>query len=74
MRLIIGAILIATILAACNQQSAEEYSARGDQYAKAEKWESAVIEFKNSVKQEPENALARAKLGQAGNRQCRCRY
>lgn len=65
MRLIIGAILIATILAACNQQSAKEYSARGDQYAKAKKWGSAVIEFKNSIKQEPENALARAKLGKA---------
>jgi len=64
-RLIIGAILFATILTACNQQSAEEYLARGVEFAKAGEWGSAVIEFKNSVKQEPENALARAELGQA---------
>ena len=64
-RLIIGAILIVTLLAACNQQSAEEYLTRGDQFVKAGEWGSAIIEFKNSLKQEPENALARAKLGQA---------
>jgi len=64
-RHIIGAILIATLLAACNQQSAEEYLARGDQFARSGDWGSAIIEFKNSIKQEPENALARAKLGQA---------
>ena len=65
MRIIIGSILIATLLTACNQQSAEEYLARGEQFAKAGDWASAIIEFKNSVKQEPENALARAELGRA---------
>jgi putative PEP-CTERM system TPR-repeat lipoprotein len=64
-RVILGAILIVVFLGGCNQQSTEEYLARGDQFAKAGDWASAIIEFKNSVKQEPENALARAKLGQA---------
>ena len=65
MRKILGAILIAAFLVACDQHSTEEYLARGEQFAKAGDWASAIIEFKNSVKQDPENALARAKLGQS---------
>ena len=64
-RTIIAAILLATLLAACGQQTAEEYLAKAEQYSQAREWTSAIIEFKNSIKKDPQNAPARAGLGQA---------
>ena len=58
-------VLIALFLGACNQHSAEEYLARGENFANHGDWPSAIIEYKNSLKQQPDNAMARAKLGQA---------
>jgi len=48
----------------CSQQrSAEEYIQNGQAYFDKKEWKSAIIEFKNAVKQAPENSKARALLG-----------
>jgi len=60
------AVLFCTVSlsSGCNQNpSAEEYIKRGVEYRDNKEWDSAIIEFKNAVKQAPENAYARVVLG-----------
>lgn len=53
-------------LTACSQQlSTEEYVQQGEQYIAKKDWKSAIIEFRNAVKQSPDNAQARALLGES---------
>ena len=53
-----------SILASCaQQQSAEQYIKNGLGHYASRNWQSAIIEFKNAIKQDPENSLARASLG-----------
>ncbi|MHC4222282.1 MAG: tetratricopeptide repeat protein, partial [Planctomycetota bacterium] len=65
MRSFLGLITVISLLAAsCSQQiTAQEYMAKGQQYVAAKDWKSAIIEFKNAVKQSPDNSQARALLG-----------
>lgn len=57
-------VLLAMSLSACNQEpSAQEYFARGQEFAANKEWSSAIIEFKNTVRLSPDNAQARAALG-----------
>ena len=65
MRFFIGLITVITLLtSSCSQQmTAEEYMAKGQEYAAAKEWNSAIIEFKNAVKQSPDNSQARTLLG-----------
>lgn len=57
-------VAVALILAACNQQlTTEEYIKNGEVYSANKEWKSAIIEFKNAIKQSPDNAQARALLG-----------
>jgi len=49
---------------ACTQQvSTEEYMENGRKYFDERNWKSAVIEFKNVIKNSPEHSEARALLG-----------
>jgi putative PEP-CTERM system TPR-repeat lipoprotein len=51
-------------LSSCDQQkSVQEYIELGQNYAATKEWSSAVIEFKNAIKLDPENAQVRAALG-----------
>ncbi len=67
MRSFIGLVTVLSLLtASCSQQmSAEEYMTKGQEYLVARDWNSAIIEFKNAVKQSPDNAQARSLLGKA---------
>ncbi len=52
------------MLASCSQQlSTDEYIQNGQKHAAKKEWKSAVIEYKNAIKQSPENADARLLLG-----------
>jgi putative PEP-CTERM system TPR-repeat lipoprotein len=63
-RLSILFIILVASLSACDQStSAKEYMQSGQAYVDNKEWKSAIIEFKNAVKQDPKNANARAKLG-----------
>ena len=62
---IIQITLLTAVLVGCNQESVDDYLERGKQFSANKEWKSAIIEFKNAVKLEPENAQARAELGQA---------
>jgi cellulose synthase operon protein C len=53
------------LLSSCNSQTVEDYLANGDQFVQSGDWRSAIIEYKNAVKQSPENTRARIKLGRA---------
>ncbi len=66
MRSFLGLVTVITLLAtSCSQQmTAEEYMAKGQEYVAAKDWNSAIIEFKNAVKQSPDNAEARTLLGE----------
>jgi len=58
-------VAISLITVSCSQEkSAEEYIQNGKSYFDKKEWKSAVIEFKNAIKQVPKNAQARALLGQ----------
>ncbi len=65
MRSLIGLITVITLFSAsCNQQmTAEEYMAKGQEYVTTKEWNSAIIEFKNAVKQSPDSSQARTMLG-----------
>jgi putative PEP-CTERM system TPR-repeat lipoprotein len=53
-----------SLISGCNQdQSVEEYINSGQEYRDKKEWKSAIIEFKNALKQAPDNATARALLG-----------
>ena len=57
-------LLLVVVLSACgDQKSTEEYIKSGEQFYAKKDWKSAVIEFKNAIKQSPDNAKARALLG-----------
>ena len=63
-RLSILLIILVASLSACDQStSAKEYMQSGQAHVDNKEWKSAIIEFKNAVKQDPKNANARAKLG-----------
>ncbi|MCP3928864.1 MAG: tetratricopeptide repeat protein, partial [Bacteroidetes bacterium] len=62
----IVALSLFVFLTACSQQkTAEEYIQSGQALMASKEWKGAIIEFKNAVKQSPENAEARALLGKA---------
>ena len=53
------------VISGCSQEpNTAEYIKSGQTYLEKKEWKSAIIEFKNAVKQTPENAKARALLGQ----------
>ncbi len=53
-------------LASCSSQlSTEEYLQRGADYMAKDEWKSAIIEYKNGIKQSPDNIVARIQLGKA---------
>ena len=57
-------IILVASLSACDQpKSLKEYMQSGQIHFDNQEWKSAIIEFKNAVKQDPKNASARAKLG-----------
>jgi putative PEP-CTERM system TPR-repeat lipoprotein len=59
-------VVLFLFLAACgHQKTTEEYLQKGTDFLQKKELKSAVIEFKNAVKQSPQNAQARALLGQA---------
>lgn len=59
-----AALLLA--LSSCSTSlSTEEYLQRGTDYMDKKEWKSAIIEYKNSIKQAPKNAQARFFLGKA---------
>ncbi len=53
------------ILSCSKHQSAEEYFKNGIGYYEKKQWPAAIIEFKNAVKESPEDARARAFLGKS---------
>ncbi len=55
--------LVIFISACGDQKSVEQYIESGQKFYNNKEWKSAIIEFKNAVKQAPENAHARALLG-----------
>lgn len=60
------AVLLCTVSfsSGCSQErSSEEYIKSGMEFRDNKEWNSAIIEFKNAVKQAPENANARVILG-----------
>lgn len=61
---IVFVILVATLSACDQSKSVEEYIQSGQTHFNNKEWKSAIIEFKNAIKQDPENASARAKLGE----------
>lgn len=65
MKIFFIVLLLIASIAGCDNQSGQDYIKRGDDFASSGDLRSAVIEYKNAVKQEPENAQARFKLGQA---------
>ncbi len=59
-------IILVASLSACDQtKNAQEYIQSGQLHFDKKEWNSAIIEFKNAIKQDAENANARAKLGKA---------
>jgi len=65
MKKIIITTLCAMTLAACGQKSSEEYINSGKTLIAQQDVKAAIIEFKNAVKTEPQNAEARFLLGKA---------
>ncbi|MBC8386417.1 MAG: PEP-CTERM system TPR-repeat protein PrsT [Gammaproteobacteria bacterium] len=54
------------LIASCSpQQTTEEYLQSGQKLISQKEWKGAIIEFKNAVKQSPDNANARFLLGDA---------
>ncbi len=70
--------LIALALAACqsDQERAAGHLASGEQALKAEKWDEAVIEYKNAMQLEPNNAASHYGLAKAylGKKEARSAY
>ncbi len=58
-------VFLSLLIVSCSQDlSTEEYLQSGQKMLSENKWKGAIIEFKNAVKQSPENAKARALLGE----------
>jgi tetratricopeptide (TPR) repeat protein len=62
-----SAALAALLLSACQseQDKIAEHLKRGHEYAEAEKWGEAIIEFKNVIQLDPKNAEGHWQLSQA---------
>ena len=61
----IALILLSLSLLSCAEQlTTEQYLKSGQEYLAKNDWKAAIIEFKNSIKQSPDNATARKLLGQ----------
>jgi len=59
-------IVLSLVLTSCSQQqTSEEYITEGETYIEKKEWKSAIIEFKNAIKQSPGNARARTLLGKS---------
>ncbi len=58
-------VLVAFLTSCSTQLTTEEYLQRGSSYMDEKEWKSAIIEYKNGIKQSPENAKARILLGKA---------
>jgi tetratricopeptide (TPR) repeat protein len=60
-------VLSATLTVACagGVDKARQYAARGDEYFAADRFEAAVIEYRNALKKQPRWAEAYIKLGEA---------
>ena len=58
------AALVAVSLVACARFSKTEYLSRGNRYAAQAKYEEAVIEYTNAIKQDPKFGEARYRLAQ----------
>src|SRR5262252_30126 len=63
--LLVGACLLATLLAACNKESPDALVASAKEYAAKGNQSAAVIQLKNALQQAPNNGEARLLLGQA---------
>jgi tetratricopeptide (TPR) repeat protein len=63
----LGAAFVALLLAACQSDSEKiaQHMARGQEYYDGEKWNEAVIEYKNVLQLDPNKAEAHWKLSQA---------
>jgi len=59
-------ITFALLLVSCSSQlTTEEYIQSGQELLEKEEWKGAIIELKNAIKESPDNAQARALLGEA---------
>src|SRR5919106_73730 len=60
-------VLIATLTLGCGSgvDKSRQYAARGDEYFAADRFEAAVIEYRNALKNQPRWAEAYIKLGDA---------
>src|SRR6266568_3607768 len=64
MRRVIAVMLSATLAAACagSAEQARRHAARGDEYFAADRFDAAVIEYRNALKQQPKWADVHLKL------------
>ena len=53
----------AIFIVGCSKKSSEEYIASANSFIEAKDYDAAIIELKNAVQQDPENALLRFELG-----------
>ncbi|MFQ5561493.1 MAG: tetratricopeptide repeat protein [Nitrospinota bacterium] len=67
-RVLIPALFVILSFFSCSKDKGESYQKhfeKGEAYLKQEKFDEAVIEFKNAVKIDPDNGLGHYKLGMA---------
>ena len=64
---ILGVALLLLALSGCksDEQKREEHMARGDAYVEEEQWDEAIIEYKNVLQIDPNDAAAHFALSQA---------
>jgi tetratricopeptide (TPR) repeat protein len=64
MRRTTAVLLSATLASACagSVEQSRRYAARGDQYFAADRFDAAVIEYRNALKQQPKSAETHLKL------------
>ena len=66
LRSILSTILLLLIISACTPgKTPEEFLQSGQSYVETKDWNSAIIEFKNAIKGDENNAEARFSLGKA---------
>src|SRR6266699_1733069 len=67
MRRVVAVVLSAALTSACagSAEQARRYVARGDEYFAAERFDAAVIEYRNALRQQPKLADAPLKLADA---------